>query len=189
MKKILIGLFVLSTLSLASAGHKKFTNRVGVNFYNGGKEKWETLGSSSSELYERSFGINYKLLYSLNNKFRYGPELGFSWAEYSSSANDGTVGLLEYGLTGEYDFYKNDKVSVYLNASVGGAYNDLEINYLTYKFNVKAKNYYKIGLGTRFDNGFGIEAGMKKSEHKFKASPVNLDMKKRNYYLEMNYSF
>ena len=199
MKKVLLGLFVLSAISMASTEKGTFSNRMGINIANKGTEKWDNSAIDKNldeNVYDESFGINYKLLYNVTDRFRWGAELGYDALAYSDDfskaldESDDYIGLLTYGVTGEYDVYKNDQLSVYLTGSIGGAYNEYEVDAIIDKFTLTAKAYAKLGLGTRFENGLGLEIGSKAVAYELDSTNFGSeDMTKQQYYFEANFTF
>ncbi|MCS5422168.1 MULTISPECIES: outer membrane beta-barrel protein [Psychrilyobacter] len=196
MKKILLGLFALSAISMASTEQGTFSNRVGINMANKGTEKWDEIDLNDDNVYDESYGINYKLLYNVTDRFRWGAELGYDVVAYSDEFSkefdtDGDyIGLLTYGITGEYDVYQNDQLSVYLTGSLGGAYNELEANIILEELTLTAKAYAKLGLGTRFQNGLGLEIGTKAVAYDLDTNYSGSDeMTRQQYYFEANFTF
>lgn len=195
MKKVLLGLFVLSAISMASTEQGTFSNRIGINVANKGTEKWDDINLDDN-IYDESFGINYKLLYNVTDRFRWGAELGYDVVAYSDEfskvldEDDDYIGLLTYGVTGEYDVYQNDQLSVYLTGSIGGAYNEYEVDVMIDKLTLTAQAYAKLGLGTRFENGLGLEIGSKAVAYKLDSTHYGSDdMTKQQYYFEANFTF
>jgi outer membrane protein with beta-barrel domain len=201
MKKVLLGLFALSAISMASTEKGTFSNRIGISVANKGNEKWDNSKLDSAmddnNIYDESYGINYKLLYNVTDRFRWGAELGYETVAYSDEfsklvdESDDYIGLLTYGVTGEYDVYQNDQLSVYLTGSMGGAYNEYKYDALVETITLTAKAYAKLGLGTRFQNGLGLEVGSKAVAYELETDYLSFsdDMIKQQYYFEVNFTF
>jgi len=198
MKKVLLGLFAISAISMASTEQGTFSNRIGFNVANKGTEEWDNSNIDKhldDNIYDESFGINYKLLYNVTDRFRWGAELGYDAVAYSDEYSkvvdtDGDyIGLLTYGITGEYDVYQNDQLSIYLNGSLGGAYNELTEYIYMSEVTLTAKAYAKLGLGARFQNGLGLEIGSKAVAYNLDSYLVDEDMTRQQYYFELNFTF
>jgi len=212
MKKVLLGVILLSTLSIAATPKAgTFSNRFGISYNTKGSEKWDNTDTSANygRFFDESIEVDYKLFYNITDRFRLGGELGGSYDRYSSSLKkhieehnidskykDGT-GTALLGITGEVDLYKNKTLSIYFDGSFGGALSKIKRK----KSELKAKTYAKLGLGVRFTNGIGIEAGEKMISYDFdvkinetiKGHDVsfsdNNKMKRMTTYFELNYTF
>ncbi len=188
MKKILLGIFALSTMVMANEKTEKgtFTNRIGISLGTKVIEDWNDHNSSFEDsIFEDNIGINYKGLYNVTDRFRWGGEIGYDSIGYEipDSGNDGRIDTFTIGLTGEYDISQRDSYAIYLNSSIGFAFLDYELNqtdsyslYNVKKADISGKAYSKVGIGMRADNGFGVEAGLK-----FIFSKLDLN-ENNNYY-------
>ncbi|MCK5780702.1 MAG: hypothetical protein KAH04_06750, partial [Psychrilyobacter sp.] len=117
----------------SAVAKETFTNRFGISYGLKGSESIDdkkVLDTEGNNLYNDSLGIDYKLLYNLTNKFRWGAEFGITNTTMSSESEkmlekkgyelkqDSMITLM-LGPTLEYDLYSGDYVSFYLNGSGG----------------------------------------------------------------------
>ena len=220
MKKILLGLLALSAVSMASSvtsspsgayatdqqqnqsatAKGTFTNRFGINYGTAGKEDSDDTKvlDPSDEFFDTSIGINYKLLYNVTDRFRWGGEVGYSSVDYNDDIKDqgikvdDNIGLLMLGLTLEYDVYSGENLDVYLNWSLGGAFNETEFKTgSSTDSTLKAAAYAKVGLGLRLNNGLGFEIGRRGEGYVYEEELSNKDttLMRGLTYFELNYSF
>jgi len=212
MKKILIGLLALSAVSMAASegiatsqsatAKGTFTNRFGINYGLNASEKWDKKDETKYDIHDDSYGLNYKLLYNVTSKFRWGGEVGYDNVNYSSEAkkndfNDGSsAGIFTIGFTGEYDLYQGSVAAMYINGSLGVAANELKMDKYADKdggihsTTLNARSYMKLGLGARFNNGIGLEVGERVIGYQLEGEGVKDQvLTSSSAYFELNYSF
>lgn len=212
MKKILLGLLVVSAVSMATSEVKpveespsfasKLSHRIGINYDAKGSERWSSESkayNSKNKIFDDSMGFNYKLLYNVTDRFRWGGEVGYLNTRYTdelknSAEVDSNVGSLMLGVAVEYDIYSGESVSIYVNASGG-----LSIKETTHITNtiqqdnatMKKQNYAKLGSGLRLNSGLGIEVGGRVERYRYKDFDNDKDVSftRVTPYFELNYSF
>ena len=213
MKKIILGLVALSAVSMAAQNNSElnstssrtmkgtFTNRIGLNYSTKGNESWDDSKSNSdNKVFDDSFGLNYKLLYNVTNRFRFGGELAYDNSDFSDYVSENTIGddrigTLMLGVTTEYDFYQTNNLALYISGSLGAAASETEAKDLlsSQKETLKSNLYAKLGLGARFNNGIGLEAGSRAISYKYDLSGTTNDysdkMYRQQFYFEANYTF
>ncbi|MGB6128262.1 MAG: hypothetical protein WBG30_05880, partial [Psychrilyobacter sp.] len=132
MKKIILGFVALSAISMAAQNDSEmnyqssrtmkgsFTNRIGVNYASKSNENWDNdyRSNSDNKVFDDSFGINYKLLYNITNRFRLGGEFAYDNSKFSDYVTKNTIGddnmdAFMLGFTTEYDFYQADSLALY----------------------------------------------------------------------------
>ncbi|RUA06703.1 MAG: hypothetical protein DSY38_03875, partial [Fusobacteria bacterium] len=133
-KRILLGLLAVSAITMAATPQAgTFSNRFGINYGTSASEKWDKEDATPFDIHDDSYGLNYKLLYNVTDKFRWGGEVGYDNVNYSGDAkkykfNDGdSAGVFLLGLALEYDLYHAQSMAFYLNGSLGVAANELKI--------------------------------------------------------------
>lgn len=192
MKKILFGLFTLSTLAFGAAGDNHLYLRAEFTPF----AKYDISGDDEGAVKDRISGASYGVEAEITKEFMYGLEAGFGtgyqWQgdfDYNASY-DGDARLPDFNsipvyFTVKYPLIPMGDLVPYIKGDIGYSFNDLDDNkYFSYENGL----YYGISVGADIQY-LSLEISYKVNEGKIKADGEKTDIESSRVMFGAAYKF
>lgn len=191
MKKILFGLFALSTLAFGAIGDDHLYLRAEFSPFS----KYDLDNGAKVDNKDRINGAAYGIAVEATREVLYNLEIGlgiaYQWnGEFDYNNNYKGKDLPDFNsipvyITGKYALYNGDNWTPYIKADIGYSFNDIEDNE---KFSYENGLYYGIGFGMEIQN-LSLEMSYRVNEGKLKTDHGKYDIDNSRVMFGAAYKF
>jgi len=189
MKKgLLLGaLLLIGTQAMADQGttEKRYGNWTNKLTLTGAMQTSEDFGKidTDGDALGSSTEIGYALMYNITNRGRLGFEIGYVNQNLEGTVKDlldtSTLDALKLGITGEYDVYSKDDMTIYLTGSFGALDGSITTKYelsnngrVMNEYELSVQAYMQAGVGMTY-KGFLVETGIQAKSYKASHTDIN----------------